>query len=290
MEAKQTEMPPRIAAIHDLSCFGRCALTVILPTLSAMGFQTVPLPTALLSTHTGGFDGLHFRDLTPDMEETAAHFDRLGLSFRAIYTGFLGSAEQIHTVNKFLDTFGARPDASGKLPLIFVDPVMGDDGSLYSTYTPALAEGIRSLSARAQIITPNLTEACLLAGIPYTDTRKLSEQELEDFLTGLFEALKRPGQELVITGVRTAKQTIRTYALWGDAQVAFAEVPCCEKDYPGTGDLFASVLLGLLLRGKSLPDACSKTSAFVWRVLSYSAPIQTPAREGLAFEPFLREL
>ena len=289
MESKNT-LPPRIAAIHDLSCFGRCALTVILPTLSAMGFQTVPLPTALLSTHTGGFDHLHFRDLTPDMEQTADHFDRLGLSFRAIYTGFLGSAEQIHTVDRFLDTFGTKPDASAKPPLILVDPVMGDDGSLYSTYTPALVDGIRRLASRADCITPNLTEACLLAGIPYADTRALSDRALDSFLSSVLQKLDRPGQNIVVTGVRTSRQTVRTYCVCDGSAPVFSEVPACEKDYPGTGDLFASVLLGLLLRGETLPDACSETAAFVCRVLSYSAQFQTPVREGLAFEPFLKEL
>ena len=290
MESRSPMLPPRIAAIHDLSCFGRCALTVILPTLSAMGYQAVPLPTALLSTHTGGFDGLHFRDLTPDMEQTTAHFDRLDLSFRAIYTGFLGSAEQIHTVNNFLDLFGSKPDLSGKRPLILVDPVMGDDGALYSTYTPALVDGIRKLTDRAHLITPNFTEACLLAGLPYTDTRTLSEMALEDLLSSVFQKLKRPGQDIVITGVRTAKQTIKTYCLCDKGSILSTEIPCCRKDYPGTGDLFASVLLGLLLRGNTLPDACRETSAFVHRVLSFSAQFETPVRDGLAFEPFLKEL
>ena len=289
MESKKV-LPPRIAAIHDLSCFGRCALTVILPTLSAMGFQTVPLPTALLSTHTGGFDHLHFRDLTPDMEQTAAHFDRLDLSFSAVYTGFLGSAEQIHTVESFLDTFGTKPDPSGKSPLILVDPVMGDDGALYSTYTPALVDGIRKLTARAHLITPNFTEACLLADLPYTDTRTLSEKAMEDLLSSVLQKLKRPGQNIVVTGVRTAKQTIRTYCLCNEHSVVSSEIPCCEKDYPGTGDLFASVLLGLLLRSETLPSACSKTAAFVSRVMHFTAEFRAPVRDGLAFEPFLKEL
>ncbi len=289
MELKKA-LPPRIAAIHDLSCFGRCALTVILPTLSAMGYQAVPLPTALLSTHTGGFDHLHFRDLTSDMEQTAAHFDRLDLSFSAVYTGFLGSAEQIHTVEHFLDTFGAKPDPSGKAPLILVDPVMGDDGALYSTYTPALVDGIRKLTARAHLITPNLTEACLLADLPYIDTRTLSEAALEDFLSSVFQKLKRPGQNIVVTGVRTAEQTIRTYCLCNGSAAISSEIPCCKNDYPGTGDLFASVLLGLLLRGETLPDACEKTAAFVFRVMRFTAEFPTPVRDGLAFEPFLKEL
>ena len=135
----------RILAIHDLSCFGRCALTVVMPIISSMGHQVVPLPTALLSTHTGGFDDLHFRDLTDDMEATVRHFERLGLTFDAIYSGFLGSARQIDIVSDIIRRFGQRPSRSGgyaeRVP-VRVDPVMGDDGSLYSTYTDELVAGV----------------------------------------------------------------------------------------------------------------------------------------------------
>ena len=152
--------PPRIAAIHDLSCLGRCALTVIMPTLSVMGYQVVPIPTALLSTHTGGFTDLHFRDLTQDMEAIGNHFAALGTAFRAIYSGFLGSEEQIDSVSHFIERFGTTPDESGQPPLILIDPVMGDDGELYSTYTHELMLGMRRLSQHAHLLTPNLTEAC----------------------------------------------------------------------------------------------------------------------------------
>ena len=126
----------RVAAIHDISCFGRCALTVILPTLSAMGLQAIPLPTCLLSTHTGGFTELYFKDLTPSMEKITDHFDRLDLKLDAIYTGFLGNDGQIERVKAFIDRF-----ATDKT-LVAVDPVMGDDGELYSTYTPELMRGM----------------------------------------------------------------------------------------------------------------------------------------------------
>ena len=118
--------PPRIAAIHDLSCLGRCALTVILPTLSVMGYQVVPIPTVLLSTHTGGFQDIYIRDLTPDMEQITDHFSKLGTTFRAIYTGFLGNAEQIESVDAIIDRFGDTPDESGNTPLILIDPVIID--------------------------------------------------------------------------------------------------------------------------------------------------------------------
>lgn len=150
---------PRVAALHDLSCFGRCALTVVLPTLSAMGVQTVPLPTALLSTHTGGFVSPYFADLTPEMEKISAHWQTIDLTFDAIYTGFLGSAEQIDVVEQFLTRF--RREA-----LVLIDPVMGDNGVLYSTYTPEMAGRMQELCAHADLITPNLTEACFCADCP----------------------------------------------------------------------------------------------------------------------------
>ena len=165
--------PRRIAAIHDFSCVGRCALTVVIPTLSVMGYQTIPLPTALLSSHTGGFEGLYFRDLTADMHHISAHFDRLGMTFGSIYTGFLGSEEQISVVREFIERFGATPDETGKAPLILVDPVMGDDGVLYATYTQELANGMRELSTHADVLTPNLTEACFMLDIPYEANHEL---------------------------------------------------------------------------------------------------------------------
>ena len=152
---------PRIAAIHDLSGFGRCSLTVILPILSAMGLQCCPVPTAFLSTHTGGFEGFTFLDMTEEMPKVANHWNTLGLDFQAIYSGFLGSERQIHIVEDFIRTF-RRKDT-----VVVVDPVMGDHGEVYKTYTPAMCAGMAQLAAQADVITPNLTEAALLLGIPY---------------------------------------------------------------------------------------------------------------------------
>ena len=135
----------RICAIHDLSCFGRCALTVISPVLSAMGYQAVPVPTALLSTHTGGFSDMHFLDLTDSMEKIAEHFSSLGLSFDAIYSGFLGNVAQIDSVEHYIDRF------SEDGTLVLVDPVMGDDGELYSTYTEELMRGMTRLCRKADV-------------------------------------------------------------------------------------------------------------------------------------------
>ena len=283
--------PPRVAALHDLSCFGRCALTVIMPTLSVMGYQVVPIPTALLSTHTGGFTDLHFRDLTADMEQIAHHFSRLGTTFRSIYTGFLGRAEQIETVSRFIDCFGSVTDGEGRFPLILIDPVMGDDGVLYSTYTPELVRGIRKLSRRAHLLTPNLTEACLLTDRPYRDTATLSPDEALAYAEELSEALTSVTDgRIVITGISLSDGTLANLGRDVDGSRFCIRRPHEAHSYPGTGDLFSSVLLGALLRGESFYGACTKAAEFTSDVIHASIPIPTPAREGVALEPLLGKL
>lgn len=284
---KEKRPPRRIAAIHDMSCFGRCALTVVIPSLSAMGYQVVPVPTALLSTHTGGFDDMYFEDASRFMEQTAAHFDRLSLKFDAIYTGFLGSAEQIDIVLDFIKRF------SDKDTLIFVDPVMGDDGALYSTYTEELRDRMKELCSVAHIITPNLTEACFLSGIPYTDTSNMSESEAFAFADKLCRGLEPLGcEEIIITGVAHKGDTFGTYGRMKNTSGKgyMYSVKRVRRSYPGTGDLFASVLLGCLLHSEQLDDAMRFASDFIRNVMNYSAGISTPEREGVAFEPFLYEL
>ncbi len=276
----------RIAAIHDLSCFGRCALTVISPTLSAMGNQVVPLPTCLLSSHTGGFDGLYFEDTTESMRKISEHFERLNLKFDAIYTGFLGNADQIELVADFIEKF-ADEDT-----LVLVDPVMGDGGELYSTYTEELMRGMASLCKHADIITPNLTEACFLTGIPYQDTSAMTSEELSDFCRTLCDALEASGAgRTVLTGVHSGKNKLcvctRDYS---DTKFSCYIFDRIEKNYPGTGDLFASVLLGELLLKKSLEYSAHSAADFTSRVMEYSSRFPTPEREGVAFEAFLGEL
>ena len=158
---KRTMMTPRVAAIHDMSGFGRCSLTVAIPILSAMGVQCCPLPTAFLSTHTGGFEGFTFLDMTDEMSKVADHWASLGLTFQAVYSGFLGSERQIGVVEDFIRRFRG-PDT-----VVVVDPVMGDYGRVYQTYTAAMCSGMARLAELADVITPNLTEAALLLGQPY---------------------------------------------------------------------------------------------------------------------------
>jgi pyridoxine kinase len=278
---------PRVAALHDLSCFGRCALTVIIPALSAAGIQTIPVPTALLSTHTGGFSGMHFRDLDDSIGDIARHFGELSLDFDAIYTGFLGSEKQVKTIEDFIDK------TAGEDTLIFVDPVMGDDGKLYSACFPELVAEMRRLCARADIITPNLTEACLMTDMEYPDLSELSAAEAEKEIGIIAEKIKSfTNAECVITGIHF-KGGVGTYCL-GKMHSERAR----RNDYPGTGDLFSSVLLAYIIRSGRphdkgvLQSGAAYASRFTADVIDYSLEYgdDEPRRDGVLLEGCLGRL
>lgn len=279
--------PRRVLAVHDLSCFGRCALTVIIPTLSSMGHQAVPLPTALLSTHTGGFTGIHFVDLTEHMLPIAEHLDSLGIEFDAIYTGFLGSAAQVDIVQKIIEHSRSKHSS----PFVLVDPVMGDDGVLYSTYTPELVDGMKRLCrAAADMITPNLTEACLLTDIEYKDTSKMDASELDSYCERLISELyARYSCLTVISGIVLANESIMTLAYDGHDTVR-VESRHLPAMYPGTGDIFASVILGNILNGKSFFESVRGATEFVSLTVSATMPIDEPKRDGVAIEKLLKKL
>ncbi len=280
--------PQRIAALHDLSCFGRCALTVVIPTLSVMGYQVVPVPTALLSTHTGGFQGFHFRDLSEDMEKIADHFSELRVPFRSIYTGFLGSEEQIETVIRFIERFRDTHEELGRCPLILVDPVMGDDGKLYSTYTPAMVEGVKRLSHYANLLTPNLTEACLLTDTPYFDTKQMDPDEAMARVDELLQKLRAyESERVVITGVFLSDGTLANVGRDHDGWEFSIHRPLEKFSFPGTGDIFASVLLGYLLRGCHFHTSCEQAADFTATLIRSSSNIPTPHCEGVALEEHL---
>lgn len=277
---------PLVAAVNDLSGFGRCSLTVAIPVLSAMGMQVCPLPTAILSNHTGYESGT-FEDFTPYMEDYAREWEKRGLEFQAIYTGFLGNLRQTEIISHFIRRF-RRPDS-----VILVDPVMGDDGTLYATYTPELCRAMRSLVAMGTIVTPNLTEACLLADWDYGSL--LQEPNREHLLENLFTIGDRIAQtgpaQVVITGVRPGDGTVDNVVVDREQGEHFTvRVPMVEKSYAGTGDVFASVLCGYLMRGEPLREAVTKTAEFVRKVTAYTDHCGLPHLDGIAFEPFLHEL
>ena len=269
---------PRIAAIHDLSCFGRCSLTIALPVLSAMGCQCCPLPTALLSAHTG-ISGFTFLDTTDEMRRISAHWSQLSLHFQAIYTGFLGSAPQINLVEDFLRRFHA-PDT-----LLVMDPVMGDHGTPYKTCTPALRQGLRELVAQADVITPNLTEAAILLDIPYHESQTADASEL-------VRALSLQGQRsVVLTGYAAAPGQVGALCYDRDTrQVEAVQTDRVPQDFPGTGDLFASVLTGALTRGAPLLQAARTAVDFVGSCVARSVAEGADEADGVDFEPLLRQL
>ena len=269
---------PRVAAIHDMSGFGRCSLTVAIPILSAMGVQCCPLPTAFLSTHTGGFEGFTFLDMTDEMPKVADHWASLGLSFQAIYSGFLGSERQIGIVADFIRRF-RRQDT-----VVVIDPVMGDHGRVYQTYTPAMCAGTARLAELADVITPNLTEAALLLDRPYD---ALPEDE-----AGLLEITRQlsgDGRRSVVLTGASADPDLTGAACFDAAtgrtwMIQTRRVP---REFHGTGDVFASVLTGALVGGAPLPAAVERAVEFVRLCGERTAAQDLPMREGVDFEPLL---
>lgn len=270
----------RIAAIHDLSGFGGGSLSAVVPILSALGIQVCALPTALLSTHTGGFSGFHFRDLTEDMRCIISHWKELGLYFDGIYSGFLGSAEQIHIVRDFIATFRKKSS------LAVVDPVLGDDGQLYETMHPQMIEGMRELAACADVITPNLTEAALLLGhkpVP------VSTPIVKDWARDLSSL---GPERIIITSVPENHGSGTSVIAYDKANERFWKVACpyIPACYPGTGDIFASVITGSLLQGDSLPLSLDRAVQFVSLAIRATFGHNFPEREGVFLERVLPSL
>lgn len=263
----------RVAAIHDLSGFGRCALSVILPVMSAMGIQVVAVPTAILSTHTGGMGEVVLRDLTDFIMPTLEHYRRLELDFEAIYSGFLASEDQI---DHCLNFFAAYPKA-----FAVVDPVMGDHGNLYRTYTPNMQKRMGELVAVADLITPNMTEACLLLGADYTDI-PLTRQQARSMLTRLSELGPR---QVVITGAQLSGHNSCNIGFDRDRSAYWmVEVDYVPVSYPGTGDLYAAVLTGAIMNGDSLPMAMDRASRFAEIAIKTTFSYGTDTRHGVMLE------
>lgn len=270
------QRPPRVAAIHDLSGFGRCSLSVILPTLSAMKVQVCPVVTAVFSTHTGGLGEVVFRDLTDYLTPTLEHYKRLKLEFECVYSGFLGSLEQI---DHCLEYYAAYPDA-----LAVVDPVMGDHGRPYRTYTPEMCRRMKELAAVADLITPNLTEASILLGEEYPPA-PLRQFEAKRLVAKLSEL----GPRLVtVTGVEMADGTISNLGYDRD-RGDYWRVDCnyVPASYPGTGDIFASVMVGSLLNGDSLPMAIERATRFLEIAIRTTFSYGSDTRYGVMLESCL---
>ena len=267
----------KAAVINDFTSFGRCSLAVTIPILSAMKVQCCPVPTAMFTNHTG-FDSFAWMDNTPHLDSYIEEWLKLGLAFNAIQTGFLGSHEQVAFVSRFLAAF-KTPKTT-----VCIDPVMGDYGRLYPTYDTERAESMRAFLDVADILTPNLTEACFLANKPY-------DQDITDAeLKALCEELSgRNAAKVVISGIPR-----------GDSLLNFIYEPggktdlCVEQrigaDRSGTGDVFASVILADAVNGVDLAKSVRKASRFTAMAVQRSVEMGIPEKDGLAIEEVLREL
>lgn len=270
----------KVAAIHDLSGYGRASLTTIIPILSNMKVQVCPVPTAILSTHTGGFEGYSFVDLTDSMQEYIDHWKKLNLEFDCIYSGFLGSPKQISIVSDFIDFFGKKAE------FIVVDPVMGDNGKLYSTMGEEMVNGMRKLIKKADIITPNFTEVMYLLGKSYEEN--ITEEKIKDYL----RELAQMGPRIVIaTSVpdteKDEKINKKTSVVAYDKENdLFWRVSCkyIPASYPGTGDAYTSVVIGSLLQGDSLPIAIERGVQFITQCIMASYGFKYPNKEGVLLE------
>ncbi len=271
-------MQKRALAIHDISCVGRCSLTVALPILSAAGLNTAVIPTALLSTHTGEFTGYTHTDLSAELEPIAAHLQTLGLHYDAFYSGYLASGAQVEQILRIID---ALCDETTHL---FVDPAFGDFGRLYALMDEGMPAQMRRLCARARTIVPNLTEASFLLGVPYP-----GEDADEACITRICRGLLAIGPEnVVVTDISLYPgQTGVAILSRGMARPVFRFQKRFDRVFHGTGDVFASFLLGALMNGQSIEQA-----ARVALDLTHEAIVETlrsgePLRYGVQFESVL---
>jgi pyridoxine kinase len=261
----------KIALINDITGFGRCSIAVMAPVVSAMKIQAVAVPTAILSTHTQ-FPEYYFDDYTPKMRDYIQTYKNLDMSFDAIATGFLGSEEQVDIVIDFIRTF--------KKPGVFtlVDPVMGDDGLLYKTYTPALSEKMKGLVRYADILTPNLTELCALTGTEYRDGN-FNNTELEN----LCQQLSAQGPEhIVVTGIHCEDRQIMNFVYSKGEKPKTVMVDRIGGDRSGTGDVISAVIAGMYLNGHDFYDSVKRSIEVASKCVAYCEEQHVPTHWGLS--------
>lgn len=267
----------KIAVINDFSGFGRCSISASLPIISAMKIQCCPLPTSIFSNHTG-FDSFYYTDYTDHMNAYIDEWVKLGLNFNGILTGFLGSPEQIRIVKRFLELFRKEDN------ITVIDPVMGDYGKLYPTYSPLLAEQMSSLVPYADILTPNLTEACILTGTEYKPDMDESQ------LTDLCRKLSRMGPEkIVISGLERGEDLENFIYEAGNQPQTLREhkVGPCRS---GTGDVFSSIVAADAVNGVDFVTSVRHASSFIGKVLRKTVELDLPETDGICFEEYLTEI
>ena len=266
----------RIAVINDLSGFGKCSLSVSLPILSAMGIECNPIPTAILSNQTG-YDDFHSVDFTDHLTPYIDVWKKQNVQFDAILTGYLASEKQVDIILDFIDHFG-------KNSLVFVDPVMADDGVLYDTYDDALCEKVKMLSKKANIITPNLTELCILCGADYNEVIKNPEN-----IGGLASSLLSETTEIVIvTGVKT-ESSITNIVVEKDG-VNIVKTPLLNGSYSGTGDIFSSIFCGGITKGMDVLDVVTLATDFIYNSIKSTPTKLDYEPDGVNFQKHLEML
>ena len=268
---------PKILTVQDISCVGQCSLTVALPVISACGVETCVLPSAVLSTHTAGFSGYTFRDLTSDMPAIEAHWSKEGITFDAIYTGYLGSAEQIACVKSLTETVLAK---GGKT---IVDPAMADNGKLYPGFDMAFVEEMKTLCGKADYLVPNITEAAFLTGLPYKTEYDRA------YIDALIDAMIALGaKNIVLTGVSYAPDKTGV-VVYENGEYAYYEHEKLANGCHGTGDIYASAFVGALVRGRSAYDAARIAADYAVACIRHTATLDNHWY-GAAFEPVLGKL
>lgn len=267
----------KILTIQDISCVGQCSLTVALPIISACGVETCVLPSAVLSTHTAGFQGFTFRDLTEDMPLICDHWRREGISFDAVYTGYLGSAKQIDYVLNILSTV-----KKAEAPAI-IDPAMADNGKLYTGFDLNFVEAMKRLCAKADYLVPNVTEACFLTDMPYK-----TEYD-ESYVCELVEKLLNLGaKNVVLTGI-SYEEGKTGVVVYGNGESRYYCHPKEPNSCHGTGDVYASAFVGALVRGKSAYDSARIAADYTVECIRETAKLENHWY-GAKFEPVLGKL
>ncbi len=265
----------RVLAINDISCFGKCSLTVALPILSAAGIETCVLPTAVLSAHTA-FPDYTFCDLTENMLPQATHWEKLGLTFSGIYSGYLGSIRQVAIVEEIISRFPSD--------FVLVDPVMGDNGALYAGFDYAFVAEMKRLVKKAGVIVPNMTEAAFLADVPYEPVHT------DAYVETVAERLKSLADgNIVITGVEKALGMVAT-AVVHKQNISYIEREKFDAFYSGSGDVFASTLAGAMINGAPLDDAAELATDFVIACMRETKRTSGSRNYGLNFEACMGNL
>lgn len=282
-------MSKKIAVINDLSGFGRCSLTAAISAISVMGVQPCPLPTAVLSAQTG-YPSYYCDDYTDKMEHFREEWEKMGAQFDGIYTGFLASEAQVEHIFRFLDTF-YKEDT-----FLLVDPVMGDEGRVYAMFTDGLLKQMKELAGKADIITPNLTEICLLTDYNFSDIQNMSDtkQMIAKIEQMAQEMIRKGPKTVVVTGIRYIDEKDKKKKIGNlvvtEQKSQLSAFPYIGGSFSGTGDLFASVIAGGMARGDDIFRIINLAGKFIEQAMKDSVMDQVEANDGVNYEKYLKML